>query len=49
MNEKSCYYIIEILAVHPFQDPYAFSIEMLWTTFTLTKDSPIDPMQKGDN
>ena len=26
-----------------------FSTEMLWTTFALTPDSPINPMLKGDN
>ena len=33
----------------PFETHTYFSIEMLWTTFALTLDSPIDPMQKGDD
>ena len=31
----------------PFETHMYFKIEMLWTTFMPTKDSPIDPMQKG--
>ena len=43
------FYIIEILNAHPFGDLYAFSIELLWSTFIPTQDSPIDLMLKGDN
>ena len=38
-----------IVLLKSFEMHIYFSIEMLWTTFALTKDSPIDPMQKGDN
>ena len=43
------YYIIEILDGHPFWDPYAFSIEMLWSTYASAQESPIDSMIKWDN
>ena len=33
----------------PFKTYMHFSIEMLWSAFMPTQDSPIDLMQKGDN
>ena len=34
---------------NPFETHTYFSIEMLWSTFTPTQDSAIDPVIKGDN
>ena len=44
------FYIIEILDAHPFlRLIHILSIEILWSTFAPTQDSPIDLIQKGDN
>ena len=33
----------------PFETYMHFSMEMIWSTFAPTQDSPIDLMLKGDN
>ena len=48
-SKKSCFILMKSWMLAPFETHMYFSMEMLWSTFVPIQDSPIDPMQKGDN
>ena len=47
LHEKLCFILLKSWMLTPFETHMYFSIEMLWSTFAPTPNSPIDSMQKG--